>query len=120
MVVEFSVVLGQLVQLLLQVSDDLWGGGGGKGGLSIKKGHCQQGEASRTSGSESCSGMVSHGMTMGTNTQACDLMLNSSSRTGSLVRARILRGGVSFLTYDTSGKHARVSQPSAKWMGQLE
>ena len=38
MVVEFSVVLGQLVQLLLQVSDDLWGRGGvARGDLGIKK-----------------------------------------------------------------------------------
>lgn len=39
LVVELGVVLGELVQLLLQVGDDLWGEGGGRlsGKLTVSK-----------------------------------------------------------------------------------
>lgn len=81
LVVEFGVVLGQLVQLLLQVSDDLWGGWDEEGGgvIDQKRGYCQQGNASGTSDVESCSDTVSCGMTTGTNMQLSDLRSNPSS-----------------------------------------
>lgn len=87
LVVELSIVLRELVQLLLQISDDLWDGcREGTGELDIRKGHYQQGNASRISDFESRSEIASHSVITGTNLQLWDWMPNPSSLTNSLIK----------------------------------